>query len=180
MRAAGLVVIAVGVAGLFLGLFGIPREESPQVAAGGVVLLVAGVILLLFGLRPLHLKAPHASVFVATVLAIALHAYENFPSEDPSAFTAGMFAWSLAPYALCLFVASFSKSWIVPLAGAVTALLFDLKVHNDLFVNTPTSSTAGLALLFVPLWNLLVFAPLAMLAAWLLLRLRPHANETAP
>ena len=107
-----------------------------EVAAGGIVFLTVGVIVLFFGLRPLHPKAPHASVLIATMLAVALHAYENFAREDPSALIAGVFAWSLVPYALCLLVASLSKSWIV---------LFDVKVHKDLCVNAPTNSTAGRA-----------------------------------
>ena len=91
----------------------------------------------------------------------------------------GFFLWPLTPYALCLVVAGVSISSIPAVAGALTALLFDLDAHNHVFVH-PTSSTAGLALLFVPLWNLLVFSPLAMLGTWLLLRLRAKANPNAP
>jgi len=178
LRTIGLAVVAVGVTSFFLGLFGIPRELSIPIAAGGIVLLVAGVAILLFSLRGVRRKVPHLSLFALIALAIGLHAYENFVKSS-GAFSVGFFLWSLTPYALCLIVAWFSVSSIPAVAGAVIALLFDFDAHNHVFVN-PTSSTAGLALLFVPLWNTLVFAPLAMLAAMLLLRLRPRADEIAP
>ena len=178
LRTLGLALIAAGVASFFVGLFGLASELSPQLSVCGVAVLVFGVVILIVGSRPLSTTAPHFSVFVLAGLAIALHAYENLPIKSV-AFSVGVFLWSLAPYALCLIVAALSRSSIPAVAGAVIALIFDLNAHIQVFVH-PTSSTAGLALLFVPLWNLLVFAPLAMLGAWLLLRLRPRANETAP
>jgi len=178
LKGIGLGIIVIGVTSFFIGLFGIPRELSIPIAAAGILLLVIGVAILLFTLRGVRAKAPHVSLIALIALAIGLHAYENFVKSS-GAFSLGFFLWSLTPYALCLVVAWFSVSSIPAVAGAVVALLFDLDAHNHVFVN-PTSSTAGLALIFVPLWNTLVFAPLAMLAAMLLLRLRPRTDEIAP
>src|SRR5450631_1861740 len=125
MRTAGLIVIAAGAASFFLGLFGIPKQGALQVTAGGILILAIGVIVLLFGLRPLHPKAPHISVLVVTVLAIALHVYETC-ADGVNAFNVGVLVWSLAPYALCLVVAILSKSCIPSIARSVTALLFDV------------------------------------------------------
>jgi membrane protein implicated in regulation of membrane protease activity len=72
-----------------------------------------------------------------------------------------------------------SKSAIPALAGAVVALLFDLLAHYEVFVH-PTSSTAALALLFAPLWNTLVFSPIAILLTWQILRRRAQRHEAAP
>ena len=178
LRTISVIAIATGVAVFFLGLFGIPQELSMYFAIGGVAVLFAGIALLLFALRGTRPKAPHFSVFVLVALGVALHAYENFTNYS-GPFSLGMFAWSLTPYALCVVVAALSPSSIPAVAGAVTALLFDFDAHNHVFVH-PTSSTAGLILLFAPLWNTLVFVPLAMLAAWFLLRLRKRTNEIAP
>ena len=171
----GFALIAAGSASFFVGLFGIPRELSILVSICGVVLLLAGVAVLLFSLRPLRFKAPHLGLIVIVLLAIALHVYETYVNSPGGI---GFLLWSSMPYALCVIVAALSTSSIPAVAGAVTAFLFDLGAHNDVFVH-PTSSTAGLALLFVPLWNTLVFSPLAMFAAWSL-RLRAGASEIAP
>lgn len=181
LRIAGLAVAAIGVAAFFAGLFGIPHDGSLQASAVGVALLTFGVALVLFTLRRTRLRRPHLGLFAVVAIALALHAYEAFveSSGGVSLVSLGFFLWPLTPYALCLVVAGVSISSIPAVAGALTALLFDLDAHNHVFVH-PTSSTAGLALLFVPLWNLLVFSPLAMLGTWLLLRLRAKANPNAP
>ena len=178
LRASGFILSAAGVAAFFVGLFGIPREWSLEVSIVGLALLLVGVVCLLFTLRGTRLRMPHASLLVLVAVAVALHAYEAFvKSSGTPSF--GFFLWPLAPYVLCLIVATLSESSTPPAAGAVTALLFDLGAHYSVFVH-PTSSTAGLALLFAPLWNTLVFSPVAMLGAWLLLRLRHSPKANAP
>jgi hypothetical protein len=71
------------------------------------------------------------------------------------------------------------RAAIPALAGALIALLFDLLAHYQVFVH-PTSSTAALALVFTPLWNTLIFSPIAMVLAWLVLRRRGQIRITAP
>ena len=58
------------------------------------------------------------------------------------------------------------------------AFALDLLAHYDVFVN-PTSSTAALALLVVPLWSALLFAPTVMLIAWLAVRRRSRMGNGA-
>jgi hypothetical protein len=177
LRTVGLLLFAVGVAAFFVGMFSIPGEWSLHVSVTGAVFLIVGLGVLLFTLRHARMRKPHFSVLILVALAVALHAYETFAkSSEPSL---GFLLWPLTPYVVCLVVATLSASSTPAFAGAATALLFDLGVHRSVFIN-PTGSTAGLALLFMPLWNTLVFSPLAMLAAWLLLRLRPRSNEIAP
>ena len=130
------------------------------------------------GARPLNLNVRafnmqisrvHSYVYTVVGAAIALHAYEQcVKSADPSF---GWLIWSLIPYALCLFVLSRSASSIPAALGVSVALAFDFLAHYEVFVS-PTSSTAALALLFGPLWNMLLFSPLTMLAAWLAVRRR--------
>jgi hypothetical protein len=182
-RFAGIAIYATGVAMFFVGLFGVCGELWGPSGAfalflGGGVVLLAGAGVLTWVSRGNRLLRPHVFVLATCALAVALHAYETI-FHDLNFFMVGTFLWSLAPYAVCLVVAALSASAIPAAAGAITALLFDLNAHNLVFVN-PTSSTAGLALLFVPLWNLLVYSPAAMLIAWLILRLRPKPGGHAP
>jgi hypothetical protein len=177
-RTIGIGLIATGVTGFFAGLFGLVGEHSIYLAALGSALLVSGLVVLVFALRKTTMLRPHASVIAVAVLGTALHAYESFGLADDGP-SPGFFLWGIFPYLLCLVVAMSSKSAVPAFAGAVVALLFDLLAHYQVFVH-PTSSTAGLALLFTPLWNTLVFSPLAILVIWLIRRRRAQLNATAP
>jgi len=53
-------------------------------------------------------------------------------------------------------------------------LAFDVFVHS---VSTSRSSTAAIAYVYSPLWNTLVFAPVALLLAWLVVRGRAGAQS---
>ena len=71
-----------------------------------------------------------------------------------------------------------ARSGIPAALGVSVAFALDLLAHYDVFVN-PTSSTAALALLVVPLWSALLFAPVVMLIAWLAVRRRSHMGNGA-
>ena len=117
----------------------------------------------------MRISRAHSFVYTVVGVAIALHAYEQFvKSADPSF---GWLMWSLVPYALCLFVLSKSASTIPAALGVSVALAFDSLAHYAVFIS-PKSSTAALALLFGPLWNMLLVSPLTMLVAWLAVRRR--------
>ena len=110
---------------------------------------------------------------LVTALAITLHAYENLAKA--AAPSLGWFLWATLPYAICLAV--WARSSIG--APAVAGVIADLVAHYAVFVH-PTSSTAALAMIFVPLWSTLLFCPVAMFAVWLAIRRRrvnePHAT----
>jgi hypothetical protein len=177
-RAAGLALVAVGVTAFFAGLFGLAGERSMFLFAIGIAVLIAGAVDLIRAAQNVSMVRPHLSVIAVAALGVMLHAYETFrhAEGDPSL---GFFLWGLTPYALCLFVAMSSNSPAPATAGAVIALLFDLLTHYEVFVN-PTSSTAALALIFAPLWNTLVFAPLTIFITGQIIRRRTRLNETAP
>jgi hypothetical protein len=177
-HAAGIAVVAVGVATFFAGVFGLAGEYSMFLFAAGVAILIAGAVVLSYAQRNLAMVRPHFSVVAVAALGAALHAYESLFQTDggPSLW---FFLWGLMPYVLCTFVAMASKSPTPAAVGAVIALLFDLLTHYSVFVH-PTSSTGALGLIFMPLWNTLVFAPLAILASRLILRRRAQLSETAP
>lgn len=177
-RLVGIGMLAVGVGGFVVGLYGVAGDLSLCFAGGAVLVFVAGLLLLLFSLRKTAIARPHLSVVAVAALGVALHAYETFwLASDGPGF--GFFLWALVPYAMCLVVAMASKSAIPAFAGAVIALLFDLIAHYQVFVH-PTSSTAALALIFTPIWNTLIFSPIVMVLAWLVLRRRGQFRITAP
>ena len=114
----------------------------------------------------------HAVAVIA--LAAALHAYEQLAkSSVPSP---GFFLWAMVPYAVCFLVLIRSRSGIPAALGVTAAFALDLLAHYDVFVN-PTSSTAALALVAVPLWSALLIAPAVMAIAWLAVRRRSRLRE---
>ena len=113
---------------------------------------------------------------LVTALAITLHAYESLAKA--AAPSLGWFLWAMLPYAICLAVWARSSIGAPAVAGAIAALVFDLVAHYDVFIH-PTSSTAALAMIFVPVWSTLLICPVAMFAVWFAIRRHrvnaPHA-----
>ena len=116
------------------------------------------------------------AVFVALV-GVLLHAYENVFKANH--LSLGWFAWAMVPYAVCLAVWMRSRTGVPALVGVVIALMFDLYVHYHVFIH-PGSSTAGLVMIFAPLWSALLFCPAAMLISWLMARQRGNIQRHAP
>ena len=177
-RQYGLAASVAGVAAFFAGIYGLMGELSIFVSGAGVLMLLIGLVIVLLTTKRETLSTPDPVVIVVAAVGIALHLYENL-FKIPGNFSFGWLLWPLTPYALCLIVSSFPATRVAAVAGVVVALLFDLVAHYDVFVN-PKSSTAALALVFVPLWNTLVFSPGAIFVAWLFLRRRGRQAQPAP
>lgn len=111
-------------------------------------------------------------LLAVVALGAALHVYTMaFKAEGGfSLFAAGLFAWSVAPYALAALLGWRAIHPAIAAAYAAGALAGDAWMHHAVFIQ-PRGSTAALGLLFMPLWNLLLLGPAAALLAWLLLRL---------
>jgi FtsH-binding integral membrane protein len=123
--------------------------------------------------------AIHPYLVLVVALAALLHIYQfAFVFADvPLLGVLALTIWALTPYVLCLIIASISVSRIPAAVGASGALFFDVAMHID--VITSKSSTAGIGFMFMPLWNLVLIAPFAMLMAWLAVRAR-SSNAAAP
>ncbi len=103
-----------------------------------------------------------------TIAALLLHGYEQLVKS--SAPSIGWLLWAMLPYALCVAVLAKSRSALPATLGALVALAWDIRTYYSVFVH-PTSSTAALAMIVMPLWNTLLFVPAAMLVAWLPMRM---------
>jgi hypothetical protein len=158
-------MIMSGVVAFVAGVYGvISPEVSIPLAGLGLLSLLFGAALFAWRARPSRLMAPHIGVVAVTLLGAALHAYENF-GKSSGDLSVGFFVWAMVPYALCLAVSAFPSTKAPAVAGAVLAFIFDLWGHYSVFVN-PQSSTAALALLFIPLWSTIIVVPLATFIAW--------------
>jgi hypothetical protein len=107
--------------------------------------------------------------------ALLLHAYTAFIKSEggTTPFSIGLMLWSWLPYLLSAWFFSLMRRPLVPLCGVIPPLIIDAWTFYAVFIR-PQSSTAALALIWVPLWNLVIFMPLGMLIGWILSRfLRP-------
>jgi hypothetical protein len=83
---------------------------------------------------------------------------------DAQSFSLGWWLWSLAPYIVGgLFL--FLKRPHATVGGLAIPALLDAGNYYSVFIH-PESSTAGLGMLFVPLWNLIVFVPIGAAIGW--------------
>jgi len=81
------------------------------------------------------------------------------------AFVAGLWLWSCLPYAVLAGVALWRRLPAPALGGALAALAADLYMHHSVFI-APASSTAAVGLVFMPLWNLVLFGPVGAMLGW--------------
>jgi uncharacterized protein YneF (UPF0154 family) len=72
---------------------------------------------------------------------------------------------ALLPYVVCLVLFFIKKQSIMSFSGAIAPVLFDMFTYYSVFVS-PTSSTASLALLWMPIWNLIIFMPIGLLIGY--------------
>jgi hypothetical protein len=111
------------------------------------------------------------------VLAVALHVYEALTEWTSVLFGFGVLAWSLIPYIAAGALASATRRTFLGIAPTALALLFDL--YTLFAVRSSHGSTAALAYLWTPFWNLILVVPLSAGGVFLWVRLW-HADRNAP
>ena len=117
------------------------------------------------------------------VLAVALHVYEaltewiNVLDWPTVLFVFVLTGWSLIPYVAAAALTLATRRALVGIAPTALALLFDL--YTFFGVRSSHSSTAALAYLWAPFWNLILVVPLSAGGALLWLRFR-HSDASAP
>jgi len=113
---------------------------------------------------------------VLLALGVALHTYVW--SFEASSLAVQLWLLALVPYAaggILLFL--FERPHAAAGAMILPALL-DVGTFYSVFI-APRGSTAALGLIFVPLWNIAIFAPIgAAIGWWVGYRIRITAEET--
>jgi phosphoglycerol transferase MdoB-like AlkP superfamily enzyme len=122
-----------------------------------------------------RMRGAYVVALVPILLGVSLHLYEHVALSDHG-FSPGFFLWAVMPYGLC--IVGLALSWNPYSIGfaAAVVLTFDLLAHYAVFIH-PTSSTAPLVLLFMPLYDAVLWIPAALLLAhsarrWLIGRAR--------
>ena len=178
-RSLAFATITVGIIAFVTGVYGVIGPEFSVLMAGlGLLVLLCGIAFLLFATSPWQLSAPHPYVIGMVIIATVLHAYENTykSSDGPSV---GLLLWSMVPYGLCFMLSMLPVTRLPVIAGTALALAFDLFGYYSVFVN-PQSSTAALALLFIPLWSAIIVVPLATFISWSVARKHKGTQGNSP
>jgi hypothetical protein len=178
-RYVALAALIVGGPLFMAALYGLLGNASEMLSQVAIVLVLMGAGVLLVSQKPLAIKWPHPGVSAVVAIAVVLHGIECFAAKGPTSAGAAFFIWGLTPYALCALVSSISTLRAAPFAGGALALAVDLLVHVEVFI-APHSSTSALLLIYVPLWNILVFVPVGTIVAWLILRRRSRSASPQP
>lgn len=84
--------------------------------------------------------------------------------RDSSDFGLALAFFGTLPYGVALLFTSSKRSLWPAVSAAAFPLALDLLVYYDVFIS-PSGSTAALALLFAPFWNLFVLAPVSGIIA---------------
>ena len=108
------------------------------------------------------MKNTHVVAAGLVLFGIALHSYTGL--VEATSFSLPFWLWSICPYVIggLLVVAGPFQVFIGALALIAVA---DLLVFRSIFIH-PTSSTAPIALIFMPLWNLVVIGPIGAILGW--------------
>ena len=159
-----MVTCFVGIILFFGGLYGLAKESSLYLSAAGGIVLLIGLVTLVVAARGTTFSWPHPTVIAATVLGVALFAYVSGLSAI------GFLLWASVPYLFCTLASCFSPTRVPAITAVTIVLAFDAFVHINVW--TSKSSTAAIAYIYSPIWSTLVFAPVALLIAWLVVRRR--------
>ena len=103
----------------------------------------------------------------AVAVGISLHSFEmlaDFPQQARS-LSFALLIWSCLPYLLALLLIFTIRRTLIPLLGVSGPLIVDLINHYFVYM-APASSTAGLNLFWIPLWNMIFVEPLGWIIGW--------------
>lgn len=106
---------------------------------------------------------------IIIAIGILLHVYTYFFESQGGfgLFQIQMFLLSVMPYILCFLVWILKKNSVISFTGSIGPLLADLLIYYSVFIN-PQGSTAPLALLWMPIWNLLILMPTGLLIGYMI------------
>jgi hypothetical protein len=181
IRARGPSIAVGGWVVFLVGDYGVAGPDvSSLLAAAGFLTFLAGLIIVLSGLNGATRSPPNPYVLGVAALASALNVYEQIRHSSDNEFSAGWLLWGLTPYLVCIAASCLPAIRVPAVAGVLVALALDSYAYYDVFLSGPTGAQSPLGLLFTPLLNTIVFAPLAMLVAWLIIRRCNTSGTNAP
>jgi hypothetical protein len=109
------------------------------------------------------MKIARIMAYALLIYGVVLHTCTNLVEVE--SFSIRWWLWSLAPYIVGGLVLLLFKRPHATAGALLVPAILDAGNFYSVFIH-PTSSTAGLGMLFAPLWNLAVFVPLGGAIGW--------------
>jgi hypothetical protein len=120
------------------------------------------------------------ATLTAVTIGISLHVFvavADFAGQVP-ALSFALLAWASLPYLIGILLMFGVRRPIISLCAVLAPLIVDVMDIGSTYI-APHSSTAGLNLLWIPLWNMIVVQPTACFIAWILVRTKIRPRENA-
>lgn len=127
--------------------------------------------------QSVDMSAASVIAVVLMLFGLTLHTYTEF--VQATSFSSGFWLLSLGPYICAAIILFLLRRPYVAAGALVLPALLDAGAYYSALIH-PQSSSAGLGLLFVPIWNLLLFAPLGGVLGWLVGRRSARRNHMSP
>jgi hypothetical protein len=121
-----------------------------------------------------------AALVTILILGVGLHVYIAFfkSAGGPDSFGVGLLGWSIVPYLVAAGLALISRNLLIGIVPMALVLFVDAWTYYEVFIQ-PKGSTAALALLWMPLWNLVLVVPIGAGAGWIWSGMLP-TDQNAP
>ena len=111
--------------------------------------------------------------FALVAIGLLFHVFISFgalvkTNDDlPSGpiFVIALLLWACLPYLPALLLLRWLRNPIMPLCGVLGPFALDMLLFYNVILY-PRSSTAAIALLFAPLWSLIILEPIGLLIGW--------------
>lgn len=105
--------------------------------------------------------------YIGAALGIVFHLQTAIIKGGGDTFAQLVLFGSSLPYVACALIARLCPHPLMGVIPLLPALALDGLAYYSVFVD-PQSSTAALALLWAPIWNLLLVVPIGSFIGWLL------------
>ncbi|EDM27386.1 hypothetical protein LNTAR_21770 [Lentisphaera araneosa HTCC2155] len=107
-----------------------------------------------------------------SIIGILLHMNTCFIQSDTTfGFNILLLVFSSIPYVSSLIILKNKKSELIGSLAPALPIITDSVAYYSVFI-APSSSTAPLALIFIPLWNLIIFMPLGIITGLIIQNLK--------
>jgi len=158
----GLSTYVWGVLMFFAGMYGVGQGASLYISCAGLGFILIGLVM--GGIASRFIARTKPNILTLALALAGLGVYVSFGRQAFTSLSPWGVLWALLPYLVCIAVSCFVPLHKVVVAAGVVLLLFDAYVAYSVLHSS--DATAGLALVYAPIWSTLVLVPVSVVVGW--------------